>query len=163
QRRRRTCRPCPPSRAAESIVCHRTIPLPPANSASAPYPASRGTAVVLGRVRIASLITFTSAFWCACEKRHPPGAVPADAGYRRRRRAGDCNATAGLPEPCWDVAGATVLARSCLACHAAAHCPRSVHARSSPARGRLEDGLVSKGDSLGWFGTRRSGPTGFAR
>src|SRR5215472_498265 len=47
--------------AAESIICHKAMPMPPASPASAPYPASRGSAAALRRVRTAVLILLTSA------------------------------------------------------------------------------------------------------
>src|SRR5215472_541715 len=69
--------------AAESIICHRAMPAPPASPASAPYPASLGTAVVAGRVRIASLIVLTSVSAClsvpGAAGRDPDGMLAIDA------------------------------------------------------------------------------------
>lgn len=65
--------------AADWIICHRAMPAPPASPASAPYPASRGTWMVLGRVRTASLISLTSGFFAICRAR-VPGTVGRDPG-----------------------------------------------------------------------------------
>src|SRR6516162_2843981 len=63
--------------AAESIICHRAMPMPPASPASAPYPASRGSAVALGRVRTAVLIVPHLCLWlCLAGRPGTAGHVP---------------------------------------------------------------------------------------
>ncbi len=62
--------------AAESIICHSAMPTPPASPASAPYPASRGTWMALGRVRTASLISLTPIAVCLARASGSAGPDP---------------------------------------------------------------------------------------